>query len=332
VLPQRIGPFRPAAACQSTQTLVIACAMSVPPSEIVCPLTNQVFVDPVIASDGHTYERAAITNLVARGQQSPVDGSVLEKRFFPNVMLRQKAAEWMAQQNASGVAVPSGARPPATSGAYAFAAAALVQQPPGSTVNISLASDKQLHHNIAESATSAPDRAGPVAIAQTGVDNDKISRLAATAQASRLGGKGSIRRKHGPVHKIHSSAQDDRRLHQFLMRFNMNVSQGECLHVLSVDFALLICHKMSHLAFAAGIDEVKMFMDDDTVIHFINPTVQMSTAANTFVVSGNCMWTQAEDPPPAPPSPISRFVPVPRIITSSSTSYVHPMTMPHQAH
>ena len=74
--------------------------MSAPPSELLCPLTKQVFVDPVIASDGHTYERAAITNLVARGQQSPVDGSVLEERFFPNVMLRQKAAEWIAQQSA----------------------------------------------------------------------------------------------------------------------------------------------------------------------------------------------------------------------------------------
>jgi hypothetical protein len=74
--------------------------MSAPPSDIVCSLTKQVFVDPVIASDGHTYERAAITSLCARGQQSPFDGSVLEDRFFTNVMLRRKAAEWIAQQSA----------------------------------------------------------------------------------------------------------------------------------------------------------------------------------------------------------------------------------------
>ena len=74
--------------------------MSAPPSDIVCPLTKQVFVDPVIVSDGHTYERAAITNLVARDQLSPLDGSVLEERFYPNVMLRQKSAKWIAQQSA----------------------------------------------------------------------------------------------------------------------------------------------------------------------------------------------------------------------------------------
>jgi hypothetical protein len=57
--------------------------MSAPPSEIVCPLTSQVFVDPVIASDGHTYECSAITHHVTRGLKSPFDGSVLEGRFFP---------------------------------------------------------------------------------------------------------------------------------------------------------------------------------------------------------------------------------------------------------
>jgi hypothetical protein len=57
--------------------------------EIVCPLTNQVFVDPVIASDGYTYERAAIANHVSREQLSPFDGSALEDRFYPNVMIRQ---------------------------------------------------------------------------------------------------------------------------------------------------------------------------------------------------------------------------------------------------
>ena len=79
--------------------------MSAPPSEIVCPLSNQVFVDPVIASDGHTYERAAILNHVMRGQKSPFDNSVLEDRFFPNVMVKQKASEWTAQQSAPRPAV-----------------------------------------------------------------------------------------------------------------------------------------------------------------------------------------------------------------------------------
>ena len=110
--------------------------MSAPPSELLCPLTKQVFVDPVIASDGHTYERAAITNLVARGQQSPVDGSVLEERFFPNVMLRQKAAEWLAQHGASNAgtthaAAAAAAAASAAPAAAAAAAFAMPQRPSG---------------------------------------------------------------------------------------------------------------------------------------------------------------------------------------------------------
>ena len=30
-------------------------------SELVCPITRELMVDPVIAADEHTYERAAIT-------------------------------------------------------------------------------------------------------------------------------------------------------------------------------------------------------------------------------------------------------------------------------
>jgi hypothetical protein len=78
-----------------------------PPSDIICPLTRQVFVDPVVASDGGTYERAAILNHVSRGQRSPLDNSVLENRFFPNVMIRQRASQWTAQPAASSAAFAS---------------------------------------------------------------------------------------------------------------------------------------------------------------------------------------------------------------------------------
>ena len=32
---------------------------SLPPA-FMCPITNEMFVDPVVANDGHTYERTAI--------------------------------------------------------------------------------------------------------------------------------------------------------------------------------------------------------------------------------------------------------------------------------
>merc|ERR1719159_791889 len=36
-----------------------------------------------------------------------------------------------------------------------------------------------------------------------------------------------------------------------------------------------------------GIEEVNMFKDDGSVLHFSAPKVQASVASNTFVVSGN---------------------------------------------
>ena len=62
-------------------------------------------------------------------------------------------------------------------------------------------------------------------MADSGVDTEKIARLAKMAEAARLGGKGSIRRKHAPVHKT-SSAQDDKRLQTVLKRLSMNVVPG----------------------------------------------------------------------------------------------------------
>ena len=122
-------------------------------------------------------------------------------------------------------------------------------------------------------------------MADSGVDTDKIARLAKMAEAARLGGKGSIRRKHAPVHKT-SSAQDDKRLQQVLKRLSMNVVPGvqPCLLLLRRCNAL---RRILKSRVCAGIDEVNLFMDNDTVIHFSNPKVQMSNGTHTFVVSGN---------------------------------------------
>jgi len=37
-----------------------------------------------------------------------------------------------------------------------------------------------------------------------------------------------------------------------------------------------------------GIEEVNLFKEDGKVIHFVNPKVQASIAANTYIVSGPC--------------------------------------------
>ncbi len=74
----------------------------------------------------------------------------------------------------------------------------------------------------------------PTTMADSGVDTEKIARLAKMAEAARLGGKGSIRRKHAPVHiDKTSSAQDDKR-HSGGERALQQVGEGKWLSWLLV--------------------------------------------------------------------------------------------------
>ena len=50
---------------------------------MICPLTRSVLYDPVVAADGWTYERAAITAYWrAHGLRSPASGSRLDSRML----------------------------------------------------------------------------------------------------------------------------------------------------------------------------------------------------------------------------------------------------------
>lgn len=85
------------------------------------------------------------------------------------------------------------------------------------------------------------------------------AKLAAKYGQVRTGGKGSVRRKKKAVHK--ATSNDDKRLQTVLKRLGINVIQS--------------------------IEEVNMFKEDGSVIHFSNPKVQASIAANTYAISGN---------------------------------------------
>ena len=85
-----------------------------------------------------------------------------------------------------------------------------------------------------------------------------IARRFGGVQQSRTGGKGTIRRKKKSVHKTATS--DDKKL-------------GSTLKKLGVTNI-------------PAIEEVNLFTDDGNVVHFANPKVQASIAANTYVISG----------------------------------------------
>ena len=85
---------------------------------------------------------------------------------------------------------------------------------------------------------------------------EKLSKLQAQV---RIGGKGTARRKKKVVHR--TATTDDKKLQGSLKKLAVNN--------------------------IPGIEEVNMIKDDGTVIHFNNPKVQASLAANTFAITGH---------------------------------------------
>lgn len=94
----------------------------------------------------------------------------------------------------------------------------------------------------------------------------KMARKFGTRSA-RTGGKGSLRRKFKAHPK--SSTQDDKRLNSSLKKLNVSP--------------------------IPAIEEVNLFKDDNTVVHFNKPKVQAEIASNTYVVSGNCETKKLEE-------------------------------------
>lgn len=87
---------------------------------------------------------------------------------------------------------------------------------------------------------------------------EKLKQLQKQADQVRIGGKGTARRKKKVVHR--TATTDEKKLQSSLKK--LSVSN------------------------IPGIEEVNMIKEDGTVIHFNNPKVQASLAANTFAITG----------------------------------------------
>ncbi|KAL2498592.1 basic transcription factor 3 [Abeliophyllum distichum] len=93
-----------------------------------------------------------------------------------------------------------------------------------------------------------------------------VEKLTKMAGSVRTGGKGTMRRKKKAVHK--TTTTDDKRLQSTLKRIGVNA--------------------------IPAIEEVNIFKED-VVIQFVNPKVQASIAANTWVVSGSPQTKKLQD-------------------------------------
>ncbi|KAF8190392.1 NAC domain-containing protein [Mycena galopus ATCC 62051] len=90
-------------------------------------------------------------------------------------------------------------------------------------------------------------------------DPAKLAKLQAAAAASRIGGKGTVRRK--VVRKTKASTvQDDKKLQGALKKLNVQP--------------------------IPGVEEVNMFREDGNVLHFSAPKVHAALSANTFAIYG----------------------------------------------
>ncbi len=67
-----------------------------------CPITGFPMLEPVVAADGHTYERSAIARWLKTSDKSPMTGSVLiHKELVPNYGLMSSVREQAARERTS---------------------------------------------------------------------------------------------------------------------------------------------------------------------------------------------------------------------------------------
>ncbi|CAD7700576.1 unnamed protein product [Ostreobium quekettii] len=65
------------------------------PGAFLCPITKGIMRDPVVAADGHTYERAAIAEWLEAGRASPVAGEPFNHAdLHANSLLRAAIETW----------------------------------------------------------------------------------------------------------------------------------------------------------------------------------------------------------------------------------------------
>jgi nascent polypeptide-associated complex subunit beta len=91
-----------------------------------------------------------------------------------------------------------------------------------------------------------------------------LEKLKQMKESAQIGGKGTPRRKKKVVHR--TATTDDKKLQSSLKKLSVNN--------------------------IPGIEEVNMIKDDGQVIHFNNPKVQASLAANTFAITGQAETKQ----------------------------------------
>eukprot|EP00301_Raphidiophrys_heterophryoidea_P005983 c12453_g3_i2.p1 GENE.c12453_g3_i2~~c12453_g3_i2.p1 ORF type:complete len:248 (+),score=39.51 c12453_g3_i2:108-851(+) len=65
-------------------------------NDFICPITQELMLDPVIAVDGHTYERKAMESWLTNHDTSPrTNEHLMSKVLIPNLALRQRIMRYV---------------------------------------------------------------------------------------------------------------------------------------------------------------------------------------------------------------------------------------------
>lgn len=73
------------------------------PDQLICPITGCPMVDPVVAADGHTYEREAIVHWFSTSDISPLTGMhIPTTQVFSNFTLRKLSEEFQLARRRTG--------------------------------------------------------------------------------------------------------------------------------------------------------------------------------------------------------------------------------------
>jgi len=65
------------------------------PNQFLCPIALSLMVDPVVAMDGHTYERMNIENWFKTKKTSPLTRSKIKTQLVPNQALKSQIQEYL---------------------------------------------------------------------------------------------------------------------------------------------------------------------------------------------------------------------------------------------
>ena len=66
----------------------------------VCPISQDIYQDPVVAADGHSYERGSITEWLSNNDTSPMTNyRLFHKNLTPNRNLKSSIQTWLEVQH-----------------------------------------------------------------------------------------------------------------------------------------------------------------------------------------------------------------------------------------